>query len=109
MIQSKLAYKKECCKHGIKVKAYHANNGIFTSAAFLQELEKEEQSISVSGVGAHHQNPHAEQAIQTVVYIARTMMLHSQICWPTKFDFKLWPFALEYACWVYNNLPNKCS
>ena len=36
-----------------------------------------------SGVGAKHQNAHAERTIQTISYWARIMMVHTAINWPS--------------------------
>ena len=33
------------------------------------------------------------------------MMLHSAIHWLEQFDVSLWPFAVEYACWIWNHTP----
>ena len=52
------------------------------------------------------QNGVAEQAIQTVVTSARTMMLHQALLWPEHFDMWLWPFALDQAAYLCNHLPN---
>eukprot|EP00956_Cyclotella_meneghiniana_P011178 scaffold15697_cov40-Cyclotella_meneghiniana.AAC.6 len=44
---------------------------------FKDACKDEHQSQSFSGVGAQHQNAEAERAIQTVMYMARTFMIHS--------------------------------
>ena len=50
-----------------KVLKYHSDNGIFKSKEFQADLQLHQQLIDFSGVGAHHQNGVAEQAIWTVV------------------------------------------
>ena len=67
------------------------------------------QSQQVSGVGAHHQNGPAEQAIRTIQDMTRTMMLHLSVQWPDEYDVRLWPFAMDYAVWLYNHTPQKES
>jgi hypothetical protein len=62
-----------------------------------------------SGTGAHHQNGVAERAIQTVTSWARAMLLHAVLHWPDQADLSLWPFALEYAVYLWNNIPRKDS
>ena len=42
------------------VLSYHTDNGVFTSAQVMQELLKNDQTISLSGVGAAYQNGVAE-------------------------------------------------
>ena len=37
------------------------------------------QSQSFSGVGAQHQNSNAEQAIQTIMYMAHTFLVYSSL------------------------------
>jgi len=34
------------------------------------------------------------------------MLMHAVIHWPDQADLELWPFALEYAIYLWNNLPN---
>jgi hypothetical protein len=92
---------------GIRVDNFHADNGVFASAAFEEELRTREQDLRLSGVGAHHQNGRAERAIQTVVWAARSMMIHAHIMWPDAYDAALWPMALTYAAWIYNHTPKR--
>jgi len=42
--------------HGVLVKSYRADNGVFSSTDFEEEIKKGSQSIKFSGVGAQHQN-----------------------------------------------------
>ena len=62
-----------------------------------------------AGVGAHHHNGVAEKAIQTIMSIARTMMLHSAIHGPEVSDPSLWPMAVQYAAYLYNKVPDPCK
>jgi hypothetical protein len=61
--------------------------------------------MTVSGVGAHHQNAVAERAIGTVVNIARTMMLHAKMRWPKAVKTLLWPMAMKDAEYIVNRVP----
>ena len=92
-------------QHGIKIKSYHADNHPFTAQEFLDDIERQNQTISLSGAGAHHQNSVAERAIQTVFSWTRSQMLHQLIHWPDQFDKANWPFALEHSINVWNNMP----
>ena len=96
-------------QHGIKLKHFWADNHPFSSKAFLEDLAGNEQSVSYSGVGAHFQNGVAERAQYTVTLWARSMMMHQLLHWPEAFDPDLWPFALEHATYIWNNLPHQES
>lgn len=87
------------------VKKYQADNGIFNSSEFTQALEDVHQVIQFSGVGAKFQNSVAERAIGTCQNMARAMLLHVRLHWLDEFDPNLWPFALDYAVWIYNHIP----
>jgi hypothetical protein len=62
-------------------------------------------------VGAQHQNAKAERDIQTIMYMARTFMVHSSLHWTNMGadDISLWPFAVQHAVWLYNRVPNQES
>jgi hypothetical protein len=107
-IQSKERFEMELWDHArVKVQRYHADNGIFTSEQFSEHIQSRAQTINFSGVGAHHQNGVAERAVQTVTWSARAMMIHCSLHWPDEFSVDLWPFAMDYACWIYNHLPDR--
>ncbi len=62
-----------------EVKHYHGNNGIFSAEEYLQECMDKGQSQSFSGIGAQHQNALAKHAIQTIMYMACSFMVHSSL------------------------------
>ena len=106
-VKSKRLFERDATQCGVTIKNYHADNGIFTGSQWKSVLLDEGQFQGVSGTGAHHQNPHAERAIQTVTQSARAMLLHLQIHWPDQYDTRLWPLALSYATWLYNHTPKR--
>ena len=108
-IKSKRAFERESRSYGVEVKEYRADLGVFKSQEFLKDLELQGQRIHFSGVGAHHQNGIAENAIRTVTESARTMLLHAMIHWPSETSVDLWPFAVDYAVYLWNRLPKKDS
>ena len=69
----------------------------------------QDQTITFSAVGAHHQNGVAERNIQTIMSWALSMMSHQLLHWPDAFDEALWPFALEHAVYLWNHLPKSRS
>ena len=90
---------------GFKIKLYHSDNGIFSSAEFTSDCEKLDQKINNSGVGAQHQNGVAERNIKTIASWARANLLHAAYHWPKHTSVRLWPMAIQYAVWIFNLLP----
>ena len=90
-----------------EIKSYRADHTPFNSATWQHDIALKKQTIDFSGVGAHHQNAVAERGIQTVTKWARTMLLHQVIHWPDQADLHLWPFAMEHAAYIWNNLPRR--
>ena len=95
----------------VAVKHYHSDNGVFTAESFTDSCKEEGQSQTFSGVGAQHQNAEAERSIQTVVYMARTFMIHCALHWGEhgSDNLALWSFALDHAAWLYNKIPQMHS
>ena len=104
-IAAKHAYKQHMHDMGVVVTHYHSNNGVFAANAFVDEINKSGQMINYAGVGAHHQNGVAERDIQTVMSMARTMMLHAAVRWPDMADASHWPMAVDYATYILNHVP----
>ena len=77
---------------------------IYTAKDFTQHLADKNQSITFSGVGGHHHNGVAENAIKNVVRSARTMMIHAALRWPEKMEKELWPLALQHSVYLLNNM-----
>ena len=104
-IRGKLLLEREASDAGVRIRKYHADNGVFSSVRFKEHCEKLNQKLSFSGVGAKFQNGVAERGIQTVSNMARANMLHATMRWPGRKFLDLWPFAIQYAVWVHNHLP----
>eukprot|EP00804_Cyclotella_cryptica_P018090 CCRYP_017614-RA/>CCRYP_017614-RA protein AED:0.43 eAED:0.20 QI:0/0/0/1/0/0/2/0/735 len=104
-IRGKLLLECEAAKVGIQIKALHTDNGFFNLEEFRQHCDSYRQCLSFSGVGAHHQNGVAECSIQTIANMARASMIHASLRWPDHPILDLWPLAMSYAIWVYNQLP----
>jgi len=108
-LRAKAAFERIALEHGVRVKGYLADNVPFAAKEFVADITQKNQTIEYSGTGAHHQNGVAERSIQTVTRWARAMMLHAVIHWPDQAEVSLWPFALEYAVYLWNNIPSKIS
>jgi hypothetical protein len=91
-----------------EVKHYHGDNGIFSVEEFWRDCADKQQSQLFSGVGAQHQNAHGEHAIQTIMYMVWTFMVHASLHWTKRGseDLSLWSFAVKHSVWVYNGVPN---
>ena len=86
---------------GVIPQSYLSDNcGSFTSAEFTEHLGTLKQVVKFAGVGAHHHNGHAERAIQTIMSIAWSRMLHSAVHWPDVADATLWPMAVSHAVFL---------
>jgi hypothetical protein len=55
----------------------YKNIWAFTSQEYRTQLERFAQIIQFAGVGAHHHNGVAERSVQTVMAIARTVLLRA--------------------------------
>jgi hypothetical protein len=108
-LRGKHRFEREARECGISIKSYRGDNGVFKTKEFEKDLLARNQSIKFSGVGAHHQNGIAERAIRTISECARTMLLHAAIHWPQAVSLDLWPFAVDYAVYIWNRLPREDS
>ncbi len=106
-LRAKHAFEQEARSYGVDIQGYRTDQGVYKSQEFIKDLELKGQSIEFSGVGAHHQNGIAENAIRTITESARTMLLHAMIHWPAETKIELWPFAVDYAVYLWNRLPKK--
>ena len=102
----KACFEREAALHGVKVKHCQTDNGVFTAQAFVDEIHKNEQRLTFSGVGAHHQNGVAERAIGTIVRRARTQLLHAQLRWSEQTPTSLWAMSMHHAVFLQNVLPS---
>ena len=106
-IKSKLVFEREAASVGNQVKEYNTDNGVYTSKEFTTQLENQQQAIRLSGVGAHHQNGPAENAIKNISRRARIYMLHAAIRWPDHYSKSLWPLAMSHAVHMHNHIPRR--
>jgi hypothetical protein len=103
-LETKESFELMCHDHGVIPQAYHSDNGsLFTSSGFTTRLREFAQVMSLAGAGAHHHNGTAEGAIQAIMNMSHTMMLHAAIHWPDVADLTLWPMAVVHAVYLYNH------
>ena len=77
-LTSKIHMEREAYKERIKIKSFHADNGVFKADKFQKHININHQSITFCGVGAHHQNGVAEHSIKDLTSTARTLILHAK-------------------------------
>jgi hypothetical protein len=106
---AKHAFEREAKTCGVNVEHCCGDNGVSKTNKFKKDLSMHGKTVDGAGVGAHHQSGVAERAIQTLSERARAMMLHAAIHWPSEFSFELWLFAVDYAVYLWNHLPQQNS
>ena len=105
-VAAKEAFERISESHGVKVRHYHCDNGLFDTIKFKASLQKAHQSITFCGVNAHHQNGKAERRIKDVTEGARTSLNHAAHRWPKAIHPALWPMALKHYVNLRNNIPS---
>ena len=53
-VRSKLYLEAMAHHEDFCIKAYHSDNGIFASKTFKSDCDRQQQTYTFSGVGAHH-------------------------------------------------------
>ena len=104
-LQGKMAFERWAATHGVEVRAYHADNGIFRANEWVRACHAARQPLTFASVGAHHQNGLAERRIRELQDSARTMLIHANRRWPNAVDAHLWPYALRTANEIFNITP----
>jgi transposase InsO family protein len=108
-LKGKESFEQFAKTHGVHIKHYHVDNGRFKDNLFMKAIERNNQTISFSGVGAHHQNGIAEKRIGDLQRRATALLLHAERRWPDAINSHLWPYAMRAANDSRNNFPNKNS
>eukprot|EP00957_Ditylum_brightwellii_P124888 9520710-Ditylum_brightwellii.AAC.1 len=107
-IKSMLRFEREETESGVRKETLYTDNETFSSTEFMFHLATKQQPIRFSGVGTSHQNVIAESDIQTITHMARTLLIHASLRGPSgTITTNHWPMAMDYAAWVYNNMPAK--
>ena len=65
-LKTKRAFERFAAEHGVKLQHFRLDNQPFDSQEFHEDLEDNDQTVSFSGVGSHHQNGVAERAQGTI-------------------------------------------
>ena len=105
-IEGKHAFEEFSRQHGVTIKAYHADNGIFKANKWVMECRKHRQRLTFAGVNAHHTNGLAERRIRSLQDLTRASLIHHHRRWRMGGSVHLWPFALRMANDAINETPN---
>ena len=81
-IEAKRAFERFAENRGVRVRAYHADNGIFKAKKWVEECRQRKQDLTFAGVNAHHQNGIAERRIRELQETTRAMLIHATKRWP---------------------------
>lgn len=101
-IKGKQAFERCASEYGIKIKHYHADNGIFKAKAWVNQCATQGQRLTFAGVNAHHQNGVAEKRIRDLQDLARSSLIHANKRWPQAITANLWPYAFRMANKILN-------
>ena len=104
-IEAKRAFEQYAENRGVRVQAYHTDNGIFKVKKWVEECQQRNQNSTFAGVNAHHQNGVAEIRIRELQEKTREMLIHATKRWPGVVTILLWPYAIWMANQAYNNTP----
>ena len=105
-LEGKQAFEQWAATHGVTIRAYHADNGIFKAHKWVRACQEARQPLTFASAGAHHQNGLAERRIRELQDSARTMLIHANKRWPNAVDVHLWPYALRTANEIFNISPS---
>ena len=106
-VRSKHACERHFLEHGYKIQGYWADNNPFQSKMWTNDCAlQHQQHTTFSGVGAQHQN-YVERHQQTIFNWSRAMLLHFVLHWPQQANENLWPFFVDHAVYLWNNLPSR--
>ena len=105
--EAKEAYDRLALSYNVTNLHYHADNGLFDTAAFKTSIKHANQTLSFCGVNAHHQNGKAERRIGDVTTGTRTSLLHASHRWPNAINASLWPSAMKNYVNLRNAIPTQ--
>lgn len=103
--QSKSSFEQEAAQAGATVKEFCTNNGVFAAKGLRMLLDEQDQKICRSGIGGHHCNGVAKNAIKNLTRCARIMMFQAALHWPNESGRTLWPPAMQHAVHLHNSTP----
>jgi hypothetical protein len=101
-LEAKKHYEIYARSNNVSISNYHADNGRFVEIAWQDHIRLMSQTMTFSGVGAHHQNNIAKKRICDLQDLARSALIHAIRKWHDAITMHLWPYALRRANAVKN-------
>ncbi len=74
---SKTEFEAWAAHFNVKNSSIRGDNRVYSPKLFKDACDKQQQSLTFCGVGAHWQNGIAERFIGTITEWARTILLHA--------------------------------
>jgi hypothetical protein len=105
-LEAKAAWEAFARTHGVEIKAYHVDNGIFKANKWVDSCKRDKQGLTFAGVNSHHENRIAERRIKEIQEGARTMLIHANHRWKSCVNAHLWPYAVRMANDQINAMPS---
>lgn len=105
LLLAKRSFERLAASHGVRVRHYHADNGVFADSHWTADCVRHQQTTSFCGVNAHFQNGKAERKIGLLQESARTMLIHTSRNWKGAYSPALWPYALRHAATIATYMP----
>lgn len=102
----KKAFEKYAEQHGVTIRNYHGDNGIFKEHGWMDHCTSLQQGITFTGVSSHHQNGIARRRIGLLQELTRANLLHTMSKWPSSITPHFWPYSMRMANDAMNNSPN---
>ena len=94
-VEAKQAFERLAGSYNVRIRHYHADNGLFDTKAFKVSVSAARQTISFCSVNTHCQNGKVWNRIRDVTSGAQTaLLLATQRC-PKAIHAALWPAALK--------------
>ena len=89
----------------------HGDIRIFIAEEYRNDCKEKEHTQSFSGVVDQKHNYQSGRPIHIIMYMARTLVVHSSLHWPERGvdDMPLWSFDAKNYVWNYNRFPNRDS
>jgi hypothetical protein len=80
-LEAKRQFENFARLYGVEISHYHADNGRFIENIWRDDIKEMRQTMSYSGVGAHHENGVVEKRIRDLQDLTRTSLIHAATWW----------------------------